>query len=131
MNPQEIPIRDIKPLVEIPDSTLYILIVLVALVAGIIGIVIYFFAKWLKNRNRFNKKKHHLNELKNIDFSDSKSAAYLITFHAKEIVETDRCKKMLVELNEKLEMYKYRKDVESISDEVKVEFERFLEAVDE
>lgn len=125
----EIKIHDIKELVDIPDISLYLYMFLWVLSIAILFILIFLLYKFFKNKNK-NLKKLYYQKLKEIDLEDSKNSAYLITKYARLLATSDREIKLLNELIEELEAYKYKKEVEPLNDNVKIIFARFMDSVD-
>ena len=127
----DIPLHDIKPLIEIQEYSLYYLIG-VSLVGTVILLALLYLAfKYLKNRNKFNIRKENLSRLRAIDFSDAKSAAYDITTYGKTFKDdSDRHTRAYDALLEELEIYKYKKNVDNFSDETKHIFEIYLGLLD-
>ncbi|QSZ41270.1 hypothetical protein GJV85_03820 [Sulfurimonas aquatica] len=114
----EIKIHDIKPLMEIQEYSLYYLIVLVVAGAIVLSVVVFFILKWFKNRNKFNIREEHKKLLLAIDFKDAKKAAYEITlFGATFKEDSQRHTKTYIDLQEKLEEYKYKKSVNAFDNE--------------
>ena len=87
-----------------------------------------FLFKYLKNR-RDNLRKSYLKVLKNIDFSNPKESAYKITKYAKLLAKDERSMQIYEDLTKRLEVYKYRKDVPQIDNEVKKYYNLFIEVV--
>ena len=127
----DIPLHDIKPLIEIQEYSLYYLIG-VSLVGTVILLALLYLAfKYLKNRNKFNIRKENLSRLRAIDFSDAKSAAYSITTYGKTFKDdSDRHTRAYDALLDELETYKYKKNVDNFSDETKHIFEIYLGLLD-
>ena len=125
---QDIPIRDIKPLVQIPDYSIFLFSAVVFISLLIVISLIIFLFKYLKNR-RDNLRKSYLKALKNIDFSNPKESAYEITKYAKLLVKDERSMQIYEDLTKRLEVYKYRKDVPQIDNEVKKYYNLFIEVV--
>jgi hypothetical protein len=118
MKDLDIPIHDIKPLVEIQDYSFYyflaICIISFLLVIGFMYLIYHFF----KNKNRFNIRKEHFELLNNVDFSDAKRAAYDITYFGSTFKDdSPRHVVAFEDLIKKLENYKYKKDVEKLDSE--------------
>jgi len=108
-----IPIHDIKPLIEIQEYSLYYFIVITVVVILLILGVSYLAFRWYKNRQKFNIRAEHYKLLKNVDFSDSKNAAYDITYYGATFKDdSQRHKRAYEDMLEKLEQYKYKKEVE-------------------
>jgi len=125
----EIEIHDIKQLVDIPDFSLYIYLTLWILGVILFCIIIFLLFKYFKYRKK-NKRKHYYKILKELDLNDSKNSAYIITKYARLLAISQRDKKLSSELIEELESFKYKKEVEPLSDEVKILFGRFMDNVD-
>jgi hypothetical protein len=119
-NNYDIPLHDIKPLLEVQEYSLYYFIV-VSVVALVIFLgLLYLVLRWLKMRNAFNIRKEHYKLLNNIDFSDAKRSAYDVTFYGATFKDdSPRHNEMYKNLTQRLEQYKYKKDVEEMEDEVK------------
>jgi hypothetical protein len=122
-------LHDIKELEKIPDNSIFIFSILIF--AGIILIltIIFLFIKYFKNR-KVSDRKTYFNILKNIDFEDSKKAAYIITKYSRLIANNDREKKLANELIEELEFFKYKKNVKKIDKLTKAKYSTFMEILD-
>lgn len=131
MQTKDIPLHDIKPLIEIQEYSLYSFIALVLLVSVMILGLIYFVYKYIKNRNSFNIRAEHLTLLKVCNLNDTKKAAYEITLYgatfSTDNQENQRTYETLVE---ELETYKYKKDVESFNKETKRSIENYIGMLD-
>ncbi|NOQ29554.1 MAG: hypothetical protein GQ570_00375 [Helicobacteraceae bacterium] len=126
-----IPLHDIKPLVEVPDQSLYILIALV--VVGLV--VLIFLAIWIYNYftrvKKLNIRKRDFEALQNIDFSDPKAAAYDISKYGLTFSnDSEQLQQKYQNLSEQLSAYKYKKDVEVIDEKVKAYFEIYKGMID-
>jgi len=114
----DIPLHDIKPLLEVQEYSLYYLLGVSALAAFVVGAVVYLLIKWFKNRNKFNIRKEHYRLLNAVSFSDAKRAAYDITFYGSSFSDdSPRHNEMYKNLLSRLEPYKYKKSVDSIDSE--------------
>lgn len=122
-------LHDIKELENIPDNSIFIFSILIF--AGIILIItiIFLFIKYFKNR-KVSDRKTYFNILKNIDFDDSKKAAYIITKYSRLVANNDREKKLANELIEELEFFKYKKSVKKIDKLTKAKYSTFMEILD-
>jgi hypothetical protein len=109
----DIPLHDIKPLLEIQEYSMVYLIALSAVLLIILSGLLYLLVRWLKNRNRFNLRKEHYRLINEIDFLDAKNAAYALTFYGDTFSnDSERHHRAYSDLVEKLEQFKYKKDVE-------------------
>lgn len=120
-------IHDIKPLVEVPDYSLYILIVLIVFAVILIGALLFWFYKLFKNDRSIEKR--YFQELKELDFKDAKHCAYLITKYTRVLAKSEREKRLSAELIYALSDYKYKKEVKPIDKSIKAKLEVFLENV--
>ena len=127
----DIPLHDIKPLVEVPDYSLYMFIGVLLLALAVIAVVLYFVWKTIDERNRVNERKLGFEALKEIDFGDAKSAAYAISRHGRLFAEdSPRHTQIFASLSERLEAYKYKKEVGEIDDEALGYYRNYLEMID-
>ena len=127
----DIPLHDIKPLLEIEEYSFYYLVALIAVAVIILGGVGYLLFKYLQRRNRFNVRAEHLKVLHTIDFNDAKKAAYDITQYGATFKDdSERNRNAYESLVEHLEQYKYKKYVSEIDEETKHLFERYRGMID-
>ena len=114
-----IQLHDIKPLVEVQEYSLYYFLALVAIALVIVLGALYLGIKWFKHRNRFSLRKEHYKKLNEIDFKDPKKSAYALTHYGATFKDdSQRHTEMYANLLERLEPYKYKKDVPPLEDEV-------------
>ncbi|WP_072682711.1 hypothetical protein [Arcobacter sp. LA11] len=125
----ELKIHDIKDITQIPDISFYIFLGLLILAILVLLSLIFIIYKYFKNKKQ-NKRKEYYKILKEIDLKESKKSAYEISKYTRFLVSNEREKNLFNELNEELEKFKYKKEVEPLSDEVKILFGRFMDIVD-
>jgi hypothetical protein len=120
-------LRDIKPLMDIPDSSYYIYWGLMAFgILLALGLLVWSL-QYLWNNRQINLEKKYLDLLKEIDWKESKEASYQATQYAR-LLATDENKLLLFEvLEEKLVAYKYKKSVEAIDEETMKLFNEYIE----
>lgn len=124
-------LRDIKPLLEIPDSSYYIywgLIIFASLLA--LGIL-FFVAKKLWDNRKINLAKGYVGKLKSIDWKDTKKSAYEATHYARLLATDERKKELFSQLEPMLEQYKYKKEVEAVDTETQNKFNLYVQVADE
>ncbi len=125
-------ISDIKPLLEIEDSSFTIFIIVVFIFASIALFLLYIFIKslWLKRSK--NRKKIAFKELENIDWSNAKEASYKISKLGKELMGEDR---RITEIYEQtlsvLERYKYKKESPQVDDETLKQYNLLVHVIHE
>lgn len=124
-------LRDIKPLLEIPDHS-YVVFLGLALFMGIVILSLFFilFRKfWLKRK--VNMKKVYFERLKNIDWKYSKQAAYEATVFGRYLADEPRTEEIYKQLVVMLEPYKYRQIVPSVDEETLKQYNLLVHVIDE
>ncbi len=133
MNEQNISsqLRDIKPLLEIPDSSFYVYWGLIGF-GVLLGLGILFFVikKFWENR-KINLAKGYLAKLKAIDWVDTKKSAYEATHYARLLATDERRKELFSQLEPMLEKYKYKKEVDEVDTETRNKFNLYVQVADE
>ena len=124
-------LRDIKPLIEIPDSSFYIYWGLISF-AVLLGLgILFFVAKKLWDNRKKNLAKDYLAALKSIDWSNSKKAAYEATHYARLLATDERRKELFSQLEPMLEKYKYKKEVDQVDQDTLNQYKLFVQVADE
>jgi hypothetical protein len=68
--------------------------------------------KYLKQKNSYNVKKEHYKLINELDLTNTKESAYAITLYGATFKDdSDRHKEMYENIVDRLEVYKYKKDV--------------------
>ncbi len=124
-------LRDIKPLMEIPDSTFYIYWGLITFGSFLLFGILFFIVKRVWDNRKVNLAKGYVAKLKSIEWTDTKRAAYEATEYARLLATDDRKKELFSQLEPMLEKYKYKKEVESVDKETLNRFNIFVQVVDE
>ncbi len=124
-------LRDIKPLLEIPDSSFYIYWGLITTGIVLLLAILFFVAKKLWENRKVNKAKQYLAALKSIDWSNSKKAAYEATHYARLLATDDRRKELFSQLEPMLEKYKYKKVVDKVDQDTLNKFNLYVQVADE
>ncbi|WP_373072684.1 hypothetical protein [Sulfurimonas sp.] len=114
----DIPLHDIKTIIEVQEYSFYYLLAIVAISSIVVLGFIYLIYKYFKNRNIYNERKEHFKILTSVDLKDTKKAAYAITFYGATFKDDgDRQKGMYQNLIDRLEVYKYKKNVDDFDGE--------------
>lgn len=125
-----IEIHDIKPIVSIPDMSIYIYYGLIFLVIIVVFCVFYVLYTFLKPKEKSLESVWY-EHLQNIDLKDSKNAAYTISKYGQLLAKDERQIRLIEELNEELSCYKYKKDItEELTPNIKNRYRIFLETLD-
>lgn len=120
-------LRDIKPIVEVPDASLWVLSALIVVAIAIIA----FLAFWFIRRRRKKTDRYRAEALKRfaaLDWSDTKQAVYEFSLLAQYAV-TPKTEAKLAELMRMLEPYKYQKEVPPLDAQTRSRMEAFIKEV--
>jgi len=124
-------LRDIKPLLDIPDNSYYIYwgLITFAILLGVL--LLFFIAKKLWENRKVNLAKGYLEALKKIDWNDTKKSAYQATHYARLLATDERRKELFSQLEPMLEKYKYKKEVDTVDQDTKNKFNLYVQVTDE
>ena len=115
----DIPLHDIKPIVEVQEYSFYYFLGTVFLAIVALGLIAYLLYMYMKKRNAFNIRKEHFKLLNNLDLKDTKQSAYAITNYGLTFKDdSDRHEEMFNNITERLESYKYKKEVDKFDSEM-------------
>ena len=127
----DIPLHDIKPLVEVHEYSLYYFLGLSTLAVVLLFGALYLLYRWYKHRKRFNLRAEHYKQLHAIDLSETKNAAYAITRYGATFRDDgDRQREMYANVVERLAPYKYKKEVGSFDEETRSYIDLYLGMID-
>ena len=114
----DIPLHDIKSIVEVQEYSLYYLLGTIGIAVALACVIAYFLYVWYKKRNAFNERKYNIKQINLLDLSDTKSSAYAISLYG-YIFKDDSPRHVEIyrNLSQRLESYKYKKDVEKFDEE--------------
>ncbi len=127
----DIPLHDIKTIVEIDEFSLYYFLGFSLIVTIIIVTIIYYIYKWIKNKNSYNKRKEYLKLLKQLKLNDAKYSAYsFTTLGAIFKDDTPKHSKIYTELLQKLEEHKYKKEVDSFDKQTLKLIKQYVDMID-
>ena len=122
-------IHDIKPIVQIPDFSIYFYYGLIVLGVLISLSVCFWIYKIITNK-KVSKEKEYFEILKNIDFDNAKETAYMISKYGRLIAKNDSDKILMDEIYSSLEDFKYKKNIPSeIPEDIKLKYNKFMESV--
>jgi len=124
-------LRDIKPLLDIPDNSFYIYWGLIGFAGLLLLAILFFVAKKLWENRKINLAKGYLEKLKAIDWKDTKKSAYEATHYARLLATDKRKKELFSQLEPMLEKYKYKKEVDEVDIDTKNKFNLFVQVADE
>ena len=124
-------LKDIKPLLEIPDSSYYIYWGLIIFAIVLLVGILFFTAKKLWENRKINLAKGYLEAIQNINWVDTKKSAYEATHYARLLATDERRKELFSQLEPMLEQYKYKKEVEKIDQDTQNKFNLYVQVANE
>jgi len=124
-------LKDIKPLLEIPDSSYYMYWGLIDFAIILVVATLFFVAKKLWDNRKINLAKGYLEAIKKIDWKDTKKAAYEATHYARLLATDERRKELFSQLEPMLEQYKYKKEVDELDQDTQNKFNLYVQVADE
>jgi hypothetical protein len=124
-------LRDIKPLLEIPDSSYTIYWGLICFASLLALGVLFFVLKKLWENRKINLEKGYLEAIKKIDWIDTKKSAYDATHYARLLATDERRKELFSQLEPMLEQYKYKKEVAEVDKDTQNKFNLYVQVADE
>lgn len=126
----DIPVNDILPLVEISDYSVYLFAGSVGAVAVVSVAAVFALLKYYRRRGE-SERQILYRQLKTLDLSDPKKAAYAISrIGYRFSKDNERTAKGYQNLFERLEPYKYAPRVDPIDEETLGYFRLYLEMID-
>jgi hypothetical protein len=125
-------LRDIKPLLEIPDGSYYLFLTLVFLaIALLLALIGFGLQRYWKNK-KVEMQTVYFFHFKNLDWSDVKHSAYEATKLGRLLtLENERAREIYEQLVPMLEAYKYRKEVSEVDEKTLKQYNLLVHIIDE
>jgi len=123
-------LRDIRTLEEIPDISFYLFLIMIVFSLLILGGIIIMIVRHFKGKKEDLTRKEVLKRLEEMEFDDSKDAAYKITKYARYLAKEERSQKIFETLQKQLHKYKYTPNPPPFDEETIGQYNLFLEVVD-
>lgn len=120
-------LRDIKPIVEVPDASLWWLLLLVAVSLLFLGLLAAWFVR-LRRKRIDRYRAEALRRLSNLEWEETKQSVYDFTLLARYAV-TPKTEATLEELLRELEPYKFKKEVPPLDAQTRARMETFIKEV--
>ncbi len=124
-------LKDIKPLLEIPDNSYYIYWGMIITGSLLLLGILFFIVKRVWENRKINLAKGYLKKLKAIDWKDTKHSAYEATRYARLLATDDRRRELFSQLEPMLEKFKYKKEVEEVDQDTLNKFNLYVQVSDE
>ncbi len=107
-------LKDIKPPVEVPDHSLWLLLAIAAaVVVAVVLLGVWYFRRVPKRRKRgADPIEVAKSKLKKLDFTDAKEAVYTFDEYFPVLAkDSEELKREFEELQNRLDRYKYKREV--------------------
>ncbi len=131
MQPDEIQLHDIKPIIDIQEYSFYYFLGVSFLALLLVFALGYLLYLWFQKKNKFNIRKEHKKILSSLDLHDTKKSAYAITHYGATFRnDSTRHEQSYHNLVSRLESYKYKKAVSNLDEETLNYFELYKEMCD-
>jgi len=128
---ENLTLNEIQPLIAIDDHSLTYAVILLSLATFLVVVGVYFVYKYfisLKQKKKKLGNAYHLVE--DIDLTDTRKAAYLLTTEGFRLLKTPQQKKIYEEMTFLLKEYKYTEHTKDVFDKQTLDFiNKFLRAV--
>jgi hypothetical protein len=121
-------LKEIKPIVEVTDFSFYYFITIIFISFIIIAFVLYKYFTKVKKTKKLTQKQIALKRLKNLNFKDVKNIVYSFTVDGFLFIN-DKNRDKFKTLEEKLEQYKYKKDIQNLPNKLKNEIKQFIKGL--
>jgi hypothetical protein len=124
-------LRDIKPLMQIPDYSYYLFWggVIILILLGIV--VLFFLLKRYYKTKGLTQRQQDFASLKNLDWSNPKKSAYAVTLLGRRLCNDQRSQEIFSQILPMLEQYKYKKEVPSVDIETLKQYNLLVHVIDE
>jgi len=124
MAAQSLPLKDIKPIVDVPDHSLWLLVALVTAALLLIA-ALAFWALRLRRGRIDRKRMEALRRLDALDYGDTKAAVYDFSLLGHFVV-TPATEGAFASLLDDLEPYKFRATVPALDEALKQRLQAFV-----
>jgi hypothetical protein len=126
----DIPLHDIMPLVEVPDTSIYWFGALVVAGLVLLALIVFALLRWKRGR-KISERRLHFEVLRNINLKNSKQSAYTISKEGAFFAhDNERTLNTYQNLFARLEPYKYAPAVANIDEETLGYYHLYLEMID-
>jgi len=128
-------LKDIKPLMSVPDVTIYYFWGLIILFILSISIIFYFLFKnshyRIKKRKNLSllQKELALKKLLNLNYKDSKSCVYDFTIASSYLVKNEETKILRDKILKKIDKYKYVRNSPKLTTQIIQMMQSFIKKI--
>jgi hypothetical protein len=122
---------DIKTLIDITDYSIFLFIATVILGAILAFILFKKTYKYTKSKCKICCDKYYFEQFKKIDWNNPKQAAYEATKYGMLLAKDKRRREIFLQLRDRLDKYKYKKDIDTIDNETMNYYNLYKQVCDE
>ena len=122
-------LKDIKPLLDVPDITIYYFFVFIVVCFILLTLIAYILNKKYFNYKRklsLSKKTIAIKRLKDLNFDDTKECVYEFTLLSYFVINSKETQQLQRYILKELEVYKYREKVPKLSFEIEEKMKLFI-----
>ena len=120
-------LKDIKGIVQVSDYSLYYLLAILLAFIVVLIVAFYLYRK-PRARKKPTSKEIALKNLQDIDFQNPKDIAYGFTLNIPFFI-SDENRSEMENLLEKLEIYKYKKEIPNMEEELKQSIKKIIKGL--
>ncbi len=124
-------ISDIKPIVEISDYSLIILIITILIALFLAYKLFKYSYNYAKRNCKIDCDKYYFYKYCQADWSNPKEAAYIATKYGAILAQDKRRKELFAQLRQRVDKYKYKVDVGKVDEETLNYYNLYKQVCDE
>lgn len=121
-------LKDIKPIVEVHDMSLYYFITIIALIVSIVIFAAYKYITRVRKTKKPTQKQIVFKKLKSLDYTNTKEVVYSFSIDGFLFVN-EKNKEQFEKIEKELENFKYKKDVEDLPKELIEDIKKFIKEI--
>lgn len=118
-------LRDIKDIVEVHESSLQLFILTIIALLLAIALAIYLYKNRRIRKRKATPKEIAKQNLKNIDFSNTKNAIYSFCEDGRYFID-DKNRDLFQSIEQEVEKYKYKRDIPNLDEGIKEDMKKFI-----
>ena len=121
-------LKDIKDIVEVPDSSFMILMSVIVLTLLLLALALYFFKNRRRRRKKPTAKEVALERLQNLNYDDTKEVVYLFE-ELGEMFLNEKNQVEFYKIKEELKVYKYKKEIPPLDRDIEERIKAFIKEI--
>ena len=121
-------LKDIKPIIDVPDNSLLILSAIVSTLVILIIFLLFKYVTKIRKTKKPTPKQMAFKKLQHLDYKNTKDVVYSFSVDGYLFVN-EKNKTQFDIIEKELERYKYKKDVESLSNDLIEKIKDFIKGI--